>query len=135
MTTIEDAITIKIKTVHEQRGKLAVIENNDIPFEIKRLYYLFDVPNDAYRGGHAHNIQNSFLIALSGSFEVHLDDGNAKKTIMLNKPNIGLFIPTGIWREIGNFSSGAVCLVLASINFDETEYIRNYKKFLSFKNR
>lgn len=114
------------------RGSLSVIENGIIPFPIKRVYYLYDVPSDAYRGGHAHKIQESFLIALSGSFEVILDDGVTKEKVMLNKPNIGLYIPTKIWREIDNFSSGAVCLVLASNQFNNDEYIRDYDEFLSF---
>lgn len=114
------------------RGNLSVIENDCIPFDIKRVYYLYDVPSDAYRGGHAHKDQLEFLIALSGSFEVILDDGLNKTTIMLNKPNKGLLIPTKIWRELENFSSGAVCLVLASDVFNENDYIRNYKDFKLF---
>ncbi|RKE98107.1 sugar 3,4-ketoisomerase [Ichthyenterobacterium magnum] len=123
---------INIPNVHEKRGKLAVIEKNLIPFAIKRIYYLYDVPSDAYRGGHAHIKQQSFIIPLSGSFEVTIDDGINKKTIMLNKPNKGLFIPSGIWREIDDFSSGSVCLVLASTEFDEKDYIRDYNRFKLF---
>ena len=98
------------------------------------MYYLYDVPSNAYRGGHAHKNLYQFLIALSGSFDVVLDDGNQKTKITLNKPNKGLLIPNGIWRELENFSSGSVCLVLASEEYDESDYIRNYKKFLSYKN-
>lgn len=123
---------LEIPKVHDERGSLAVIEKEIIPFKIKRVYYLYDVPSDSYRGGHAHKKQESVIIALSGSFEVVTDNGNAKKRILLNKPNQGLYIPTNIWREIENFSSGAVCLVLASTNFDEAEYIRDYEDFLSF---
>ncbi|MCX7550554.1 sugar 3,4-ketoisomerase [Xanthomarina sp. F2636L] len=115
------------------RGNLSVIEKDCIPFSVKRVYYLYDVPSDAYRGGHAHKNLYQFLIALSGSFDVVLDDGKEKTTITLNKPNKGLLIPKGIWRELENFSSGSVCLVLASEEFDEADYIRSYKKFLSFK--
>jgi uncharacterized cupin superfamily protein len=104
-----------------------------LPFEFKRIYYLFDVPSNAFRGGHSHVNQDEILIALSGSFEVVLDDGMKKKTILLNKPNIGLPIGTGIWRELQNFSSGAVCLVVASDVFDEADYIRNYEEFLDSK--
>ncbi len=111
------------------RGNLSVIEKDCIPFAIKRVYYLYDVPSDAYRGGHAHKDQSELLIALSGSFEVVLDDGLSKKSIMLNKPNKGLLIPTGIWRELENFSAGSVCLVLASDEFQEKDYIRDYDAF------
>lgn len=124
---------IHIPKVHDVRGNLAVIEGDCIPFEIKRVYYLFDVPSDAYRGGHAHEKQQSLILALSGSFEVMVNDGKKTERYMLNKPNIGLYIPTHVWREIENFSSGAVCLVLASTEYDESEYIRDYKAFLSSK--
>ncbi|MEQ3657300.1 MAG: FdtA/QdtA family cupin domain-containing protein [Dokdonia sp.] len=122
-----------IPKISDPRGNLAVIEGNTLPFEIKRVYYLFDVPSDAYRGGHAHKDQLECLIAVSGSFEVVLDDGTSKKRIMLNKPNKGLLIPTGIWRELENFSSGAVCVVLASDRFLEPDYLRDYDEFLAFK--
>jgi len=115
------------------RGKLSVIEKSIIPFEIKRVYYLYDVPSDAYRGGHAHKNLNQFMIALSGSFEVKIDDGSNHKKIMLNKPNQGLLIPSGIWREMDNFSAGAVCLVLASEFFDESDYFRDYNSFIDYK--
>ena len=115
------------------RGKLSVIEKSINPFEIKRVYYLYDVPSDAYRGGHAHKNLNQFMIALSGSFEVKIDDGSNHKKIMLNKPNQGLLIPSGIWREMDNFSAGAVCLVLASEFFDESDYFRDYNSFIDYK--
>mgnify|MGYP000036743170 CR=1 FL=1 len=124
---------IDIPKIEDRRGNLAVIEKNCIPFETKRVYYLYDVPSDAFRGGHSHKEQMEFLVALSGSFEVVLDDGETRQRIMLNKPNKGLLIPTGVWRELENFSSGAVCLVLASDVFDETDYIRDYKLFKSLK--
>jgi len=129
MNTIDDVAIIEIPNVHEKRGKLAVIEKEIIPFAMQRIYYLYDVPSDAYRGGHAHKEQESFIVPLSGSFEVVVDDGHSRRRIMLNKPNVGLYIPTGIWREIDNFSAGAVCLVMASTEFDETEYIRDYNSF------
>ncbi len=118
------------KIIDEQgRGKLSFIEKDVIPFKIKRVYYLYDVPSDAYRGGHAHKKLKQFIIALSCSFEILLDDDKKKQKIMLNKPNKGLLIPTGVWRELDNFSSGAVCLVLASEEYDEEDYIRDYKQF------
>ena len=124
---------IDIPKIHDVRGNLAVIEGECIPFVIKRVYYLYDVPSDAYRGGHSHKEQLEFLVALSGSFEVILNDGTTKQSIMLNKPDKGLLIPTGIWRELENFSSGSVCLVIASGEFDESDYIRDYDTFLSSK--
>ena len=136
MTTIRDVKIIDIpKIIDPQgRGKLSVIEKDIIPFDIKRVYYLYDVPSDAYRGGHAHKNLIQFMIPLSGSFEVLVDDGNSKKKIMLNKPNKGLLIPVGIWREMDNFSSGAICMVLASDYFDEEDYFRKYSEFKKFKN-
>jgi len=124
---------INLPVVEDIRGNLAFIQEDIIPFTFKRVYYLFDVPSTAFRGGHSHINQSEFLIPLSGSFEVVTDDGTTKTTHLLNKPNIGLYIPTGIWRELQNFSSGAVCLVLASDVFKEEDYIRNYEEFLKNK--
>jgi dTDP-4-dehydrorhamnose 3,5-epimerase-like enzyme len=135
MTTIDDVQLNEVPKIHDTRGNLSVIEGSTIPFEIKRVYYLYDVPSGSERGGHAHIEQQEFLIALSGSFDVILDDGNSKKTVTLNMPNFGLLIPTGIWRELQNFSSGSVCLVLASAVFDEADYIRDFDHFKLFKNR
>ncbi|WP_179333232.1 sugar 3,4-ketoisomerase [Winogradskyella costae] len=131
MNTLNNVKLIDIPKVHDERGFLAVIEKKSIPFVIKRVYYLYDVPTESSRGGHAHKEQQSLIIALSGSFEVVVDDGKIKKRIMLNKPNQGLYIPTHIWREIDNFSSGSVCLVLASTEYDEVEYIRKYDDFIN----
>ncbi|MDG2172773.1 MAG: FdtA/QdtA family cupin domain-containing protein [Flavobacteriaceae bacterium] len=135
--SIENVKIISIpKIVDEKgRGKLSVIEKSIIPFEIKRVYYLYDVPSDAFRGGHAHKNLNQFMIPLSGSFEVKIDDGHNNKKIMLNKPNQGLLIPSGIWREMDNFSAGSVCLVLASEVFDESDYFRDYNSFLEYKKK
>jgi len=133
ITTIKDIQLINIPKIIDKRGNLAVIEKDAIPFKSKRVYYLYDVPSSAHRGGHAHLKQETFMIARSGSFEVLVDDGMERKKFMLNKPDKGLYIPTGIWREMENFSSGAVCLVLASTEYDENEYIRNYKTFKSSK--
>ncbi|WDF60970.1 FdtA/QdtA family cupin domain-containing protein [Flavobacterium sp. KACC 22758] len=135
MTTNADIQLIEIPKIQDRRGNLAVIEKDTIPFVSKRVYYLFDVPSGSKRGGHAHKEQHELLIALSGSFDVVLKDGKTIKTVTLNKPNIGLLIVNGIWRELKNFSSGAVCLVLASDEFDENDYIREYKDFKLFKNR
>ena len=123
---------ITIPKVEDHRGNLAIIEKKLLPFDVKRVYYLFDVPSNAHRGGHAHKDQSEFLVALSGSFDVVLKDGSTTKTVTLNKPDKGLLISTNIWRELENFSSGAVCLVLASDVFSEDDYIRNYDEFISF---
>ncbi len=133
MTTIADCNLINLPVIHDARGNLAFIQEGVLPFVFKRVYYLFDVPSTAYRGGHSHKEQHEVLIALSGSFEVVLNDGQSSKTVLLNKPNTGLHIPTGIWRELQNFSSGAVCLVLAQDVFEESDYIRDYQEFVASK--
>lgn len=135
MNNIKDVRLIEIPKIQDRRGNLSVIEGETIPFKSKRVYYLYDVPSGSKRGGHAHKKQQAFLIALSGSFDVVLKDGKSIETITLNKPNFGLLIVDGIWRELKNFSSGAVCLVLASDEFDEEDYIREFKEFKLFKNR
>ena len=132
-TTISDLKIIQISKIKDVRGTLSVIEKDVLPFSFKRVYYLYDVPSDAYRGGHSHKEQQEFLIALSGSFEVVLDDGEQRKKVLLNKPNIGLLIPFGIWRELENFSSGSVCLVISSGEFEEADYIRDYEAFKKSK--
>jgi mannose-6-phosphate isomerase-like protein (cupin superfamily) len=114
------------------RGNLSVIEKQVVPFDIKRVYYLYDVPSDSSRGGHAHKQLRQFLIALSGSFDVVLDNGKQRRTITLNRPNKGLLIPCGVWRELENFSAGAVCLSLVSEVYQEEDYIRDYDVFTSF---
>ena len=113
----------------EGMGSLSFVEKEIIPFSIKRVYYLYDVPFNGERGGHAHKDLFQVLIALNGSFELLLDDGSNTKKILLDSPNIGLYIPNGIWREMNNFSKNSVCLVLASQDYDENDYIRNYQDF------
>lgn len=124
---------ISIPKIEDNRGNLSVIENQTLPFEFKRVYYLYDVPSGAERGGHSHVEQKEFLIALSGSFDVVLNDGIEEKTITLNKPFEGLLINPGIWRELNNFSSGSVCLVIASAVFEESDYIREFEEFINYK--
>lgn len=121
---------LDIPKIEDPRGNLSIIEKNVIPFSIKRVYYLYDVPSGSYRGGHAHKELQQVLIALSGSFNVVLKDqfGN-EEIVTLNKPNQGLLIPTMVWRELEGFSSGAVCLVIASDVFDEDDYIRDFNGF------
>ena len=121
---------ISLPKIEDPRGNLSVIEKNIIPFDIKRVYYLYDVPSGAERGGHSHKKQKEFLIALSGSFDVVLDNGTQRRNITLNRPDRGLLIPNGIWRELEHFSSGAVCLSLVSAEYDESDYIRDYDAYL-----
>ena len=123
---------IDIPKINNTKGNIGVIENDTIPFDVKRVYYLFDVPSGAKRGGHAHKKLKQVLIAISGSFDVVLKDGKSKEIVTLNRPDKGLLIENNIWRELENFSSGSVCLVLASEEFSEDDYIRNYKEYLSF---
>lgn len=125
---------INIPKIEDPRGNLSVIEKEVVPFEIKRVYYLYDVPAGAERGGHSHKEQKEFLIALSGSFDVILNDGKVEKLVTLNKPFEGLLITNGIWRELKNFSSGAVCLVVASDEFEEADYIREFDVFIKTTN-
>jgi len=117
--------------INDPRGNLTFVESGrHIPFDIRRVYYLYDVPGGSERGGHAHKGLQQLIIAMSGSFDIHLDDGYSKKTIHLNRSYDGLFICPMIWREIDNFSSGAVCMVLASDFYDEEDYYRDYDVFL-----
>ena len=121
---------ISIPKNENPSGNYAIIEGNTLPFDIKRVYYLYDIPSDAERGGHSHIEQREFLIAASGSFDVILNNGKSTETVTLNKPDKGLLINQGIWRELNNFSSGAVCLVMSSDHFEESDYIRDYDHFL-----
>jgi dTDP-4-dehydrorhamnose 3,5-epimerase-like enzyme len=127
---MERIAIIDIPKIEDHRGNLSVIEGDLLPFALKRVYYLYDVPSGAYRGGHAHVQQLEFLIAISGSFNVVLTNTKGEKqTVTLNRPDKGLLIPNMIWRELEEFSSGAVCLVAASDVFDEGDYIRNFEDF------
>lgn len=121
---------IELPKVADQRGNLTFIEEDrHIPFLIKRVYYLYDVPGGETRGGHAHKQLHQFIIAASGSFDVILDDGFERKKFYLNRSYYGLYIPPMIWRELNNFSSGSICFVLASELYDEEDYIRDYETF------
>ena len=124
---------IDIPKIENSLGNIAVVENDVIPFAIKRVYYLYDIPSSASRGGHSHKNLQQVLIAISGSFDVVLNDGIEQQTVTLNKPFEGLLINPGIWRELNNFSSGSVCLVLASDDFLEEDYIRDFDEFLISK--
>ena len=134
--TIDDCSLIELPKIKNRAGNITAIENNiNIPFGVSRVFYLYDIPGGEDRGAHAHKECHQFLVAASGSFEVQLDDGNEKKTVMLNQPFKGLHIPPGIWASEINFSSGAICLVLASNKYDEKDYIRNYNEFLKIKKK
>jgi hypothetical protein len=128
----EECRIIELPRIHDPRGNLTFVEaERHVPFQIRRVYYLYDVPGGAERGGHAHRALHQFIIAMSGSFDIHLDDGRYKKTFHLNRSYYGLYICPMIWRSIDNFSSGAVCMVLASSYFDEDDYYRDYELFNS----
>lgn len=134
-TTVYDCSMIELSKHHHEKGNISVIENNvTIPFEIKRTYYLYDIPGGESRGGHAHKELSQLIIAASGSFTVTLDDGKVKRTFTLNRPYQGLLVIPGIWRTLDDFSSGAVCLVLASHLYSEEDYLRDYQDFINYKN-
>ena len=126
---------INLKRILDHRGNLSVVEQyKDVPFPIKRVYWIYDVPGGECRGGHAHKQQSELIVAAGGSFTVTTDDGKIREDFFLNHPYRALLIPTGIWRTLNDFSSGALCLVMASDYFDESDYIRDYDEFISFKN-
>jgi len=130
---IEQCQIIELPKITDPRGNLTFIESEGhVPFDIKRIYYLYDVPGGADRGGHAHKTLCQFVIAMSGSFDITLDDGYNKKKFHLNRSYYGLYICPGIWRDLDNFSSGAVCTVLASKHYDESDYLRDYQTFLEY---
>lgn len=130
---VSKAKVIDITKIKDRRGNLTVVENmKDVPFNIKRTYWVYDVPAGEYRGGHAHKECLEFIIAAGGSFNVTLDDGTERRTFHLNHPYQGLLVETGVWRTLDDFSSGAVCLVLASELYDESDYIREYDDFLKY---
>lgn len=133
-TSVYDCTMIELDKHHQERGNISVVENGKtVPFDVKRAYYLYDVPGGESRGGHAHKELSQLIIAASGCFNVTLDDGSVKRTFTLNRPYQGLLIVPGIWRELDDFSSGSVCLVLASMVYDEGDYIRDYKEYKRYK--
>jgi hypothetical protein len=134
VSDIHSCNVLELTKIHNPSGNITIIQNGGRqPFDVKRLYYLYDVPGGSERGGHAHKALCQLIVAASGSFDVILDDGRNKKIIQLNRPNFGLLVVPGIWREIVNFSSGAICLVLASQKYSAEDYLRDYNEFLKWK--
>ncbi len=133
--SVYDCSIIELDKHHsERKGNLSVVENGvTLPFDVKRVYYLYDVPGGESRGSHAHKTLSQLIVAASGSFRVTLDDGSVKRTFFLNRPYQGLLVHPGLWRDLEDFSSGAVCMVLASEVYQEEDYIRNYDKFLEYR--
>jgi hypothetical protein len=132
ISSLERCRIIDLPKIQDPRGNLTFVEGGrHIPFDIKRVYYLYDVPGGASRAGHAHKKLEQLLIAIAGSFAVTLDNGVARKKVHLNRSHVGLYLPPLMWREIDDFSSGAVCLVLASASYAESDYFREYDEFLS----
>ena len=130
MSSVFDCSVVDLSKFHSNAGNITVVENdNNIPFEVKRIYYLYDIPGGEDRGGHAHIELEQYIVAASGSFDVVLDDGTNKKKFTLNRPYLALHIVHGLWRQLNNFSSGSVCLVLASHEYDENDYIREYSEY------
>jgi len=134
--SVYDCQVLPLSKIHNPAGNISIVEGNEnVPFNLRRIYYLYDIPGGESRGGHAHKELYQLIVAASGSFEVLLDDGKNKKIVRLNRPNFGLMVIPGIWRELCEFSSGAICMVLASHKYDESDYIREYNEFVLFKNK
>jgi hypothetical protein len=132
--SIYDCVIMLFRKIHNRAGNITIVEGQkDVPFDVRRIYYLYDIPGGENRGGHAHKELSQLIVAASGSFNVLLDDGQNKKIATLNRPDYGLMVVPGIWRELFEFSSGAICLVLASHKYDENDYIRNYDQFIKFR--
>lgn len=135
MTTVDEVRLIELPKFFDSRGNLSFIEQcNHIPFEIRRTYWIYDVPGGECRGGHAYHDNKEFIVALSGGFDITLDDGKQKQTYSLNRSYFGLYVPNGLWREMGNFTTNSVALIISSTDYDANDYIRDYAKFLNFKN-
>lgn len=133
-STVFDCTMIHLPKIWSESGNITAINNEvEIPFNIQRVYYLYDVPGGEARGGHAHKALQQLIVAASGSFDIIVSDGKVKRTFHLARPYNGLYMPAGLWRELDNFSSGAICLVLASEIYDESDYFRDYQSFLGYK--
>lgn len=134
MTTVDDCRRIDLPRLYDRRGSLTPIYNQEhIPFDIVRTYYLYDVPGGESRGGHAHRFLQQLIVSVMGAFDVVLTDGSKRKIVRLDRAYFGLYVPRLIWRELVNFSSGGICLVLASLCYDANEYVRDYEEFLQLR--
>jgi hypothetical protein len=133
-TSVFDCTLLEFSINHREVGNITAVNGlSEVPFDIKRVYYLYDVPGGESRGGHGHKALQQLIVAASGSFDVIVNDGKVKRTISLSRPNMGLLMPPGLWRELDNFSSGSICLVLASLPYDEEDYLRDYQTYLNWK--
>ena len=133
-STVYDCAILPLNKIHNREGNITIVEGQtNVPFDVRRIYYLYDIPGGAARGGHAHKELTQLIVAASGSFDVLLDDGINKKIVTLNRPDFALLVVPGIWRELIEFSSGAICMVLASHKYDEPDYIRDYVEFKKCK--
>ena len=132
--TVDDLVLINLPKIQSRSGNITPVQNQiEIPFDIKRIYYLYDIPGGESRGAHGHKQLEQIVVAASGSFDITINDGITERTFSLNRPYIGLYIKPGLWRDLNNFSSGAICLVLASEPYNESDYIRDYDEFLKIK--
>jgi hypothetical protein len=133
-TKVKDCILFDLPKIETSSGNITAINNfEDVPFKIKRVYYLYDIPGGESRGGHAHKALHQLIIAAGGSFDIRLHDGFEERVVHLVRPNQGVYLPPGLWRELENFSGGSICLVLASEEYDEADYIRHFEAFLTYK--
>lgn len=132
--SVYDCVILPLSKIHNRAGNITIVEGQkNIPFDVRRIYYLYDIPGGEDRGGHAHKELHQLIVAASGSFNVLLDDGQNKKIVTLNRPDYGVMVVPGIWRELFEFSSGAICLVLASQKYDQDDYLRSYEQFVNFR--
>ena len=133
-SSVYDCVMLPLNKIHNRAGNITIVEGNEnVPFDVKRIYYLYDIPGGEDRGGHAHKELRQLIVAASGSFNILLDDGKNKKIVTLNRPDYGLLVVPGIWRDLMDFSSGAICMVLASEGYSEDDYIREYQDFEDYK--
>lgn len=132
-SSVFDCVMLPLNKIHNRAGNITIVEGNvNVPFDVKRIYYLYDIPGGEDRGGHAHKELRQLIVAASGSFNILLDDGHNKKIVTLNRPDYGLLVVPGIWRDLMDFSSGAICMVLASEGYNEKDYIRSYNDFKTY---
>lgn len=135
-SSVNDCIVMPLSKINNRSGNITITESEkNIPFSIKRIYYLYDIPSGEVRGGHGHKELFQIIVAASGSFDVKLDDGINNKIVSLNRPDYGLLVVPGIWRDLLDFSSGSICLVIASLKYDQNDYIHNYEDYLSYKKK